>query len=112
MLIVKVTMQVPQLAMKGAVLATAVEAVLMRALGDVRRAIVEAASRPGTELVLDESGGCLRTDASRVRSDGGMVQALSVSRFERLGQTAQRESRSGRSRRKLHREDTVVPFLG
>jgi hypothetical protein len=42
MLIVKIVVQVPQLAMKGAVLATAVEAVLMRALVDFRRAIMEA----------------------------------------------------------------------
>ena len=42
MLIVKIVVQIPQLAMKGAVLATAVEAVLMRALVDFRRAIMEA----------------------------------------------------------------------
>jgi hypothetical protein len=42
MLIVKIVVQIPQLAMKGAVLATAVEAVLVRALVDFRRAIMEA----------------------------------------------------------------------
>jgi hypothetical protein len=42
MLIVKIVVQIPQLAMEGAVLATAVEAVLMRALVDFRRAIMKA----------------------------------------------------------------------
>jgi hypothetical protein len=42
MLIVKVAVQIPERTMKSAVLATAVEAVLVRALVDFRRAIVEA----------------------------------------------------------------------
>jgi hypothetical protein len=42
MLVVKVAVEIPERTMKGAVLSTAVEAVLVRALVDFRRLIVEA----------------------------------------------------------------------